>query len=128
MRRRDFIKVVAGSVAAWPLAAHAQQPGKVPRIGFLGAASPSTFAPRLEAFRLGLRDFGYVEGVNITIDGRRSVARRGISRCNCRWPRVAFASAVVGDANYTSGRNVRGYGRGRACGFLRAAGWQHYGD
>src|SRR6516164_8514921 len=62
MRRRDFIKVVAGSVAAWPLAAHAQQPGKVPRIGFLGAASPSTFAPRLEAFRLGLRDFGYVEG------------------------------------------------------------------
>ena len=75
MRRRDFIKVVAGSVAAWPLAAHAQQPGKVPRIGFLGAASPSTFAPRLEAFRLGLRDFGYVEGVNITIEYRWAEGR-----------------------------------------------------
>jgi putative ABC transport system substrate-binding protein len=42
----------------------------MPRIGFLGAASPSTFAPRLEAFRQGLRDFGYVEGVNITIEYR----------------------------------------------------------
>src|SRR5215470_8591724 len=75
MRRRDFIKVVAGSVAAWPLAAHAQQPGKVPRIGFLGAASPSTFASRLEPFRLGLSDFGYVEGANIAIEYRWAEGR-----------------------------------------------------
>jgi putative ABC transport system substrate-binding protein len=53
----------------------AQQAGKVPRIGFLGAASPSTFASRLESFRLGLRDFGYVEGANITIEYRWAEGR-----------------------------------------------------
>src|SRR5262249_34416060 len=62
MRRREFITLCSGAAAAWPLAARAQQPGKVPRIGFLGMSSPSTFAPRLEGIRLGLRDFGYIEG------------------------------------------------------------------
>ena len=69
MRRRDFIKVIAGSAAAWPLAARAQRPTKSV-IGFLSMASPSTFASRLEGFRLGLRDFGYVEGTNITVEYR----------------------------------------------------------
>ena len=67
MRRRDFIKVIAGSAVAWPLAARAQRPAK-PVIGFLSMASPSTFASRIEAIRQGLRDFGYVEGTNITIE------------------------------------------------------------
>jgi putative ABC transport system substrate-binding protein len=66
VRRREFIKGVAGSAVAWPLAARAQSPAK-PVIGFLGMASPTTFAARLEGFRLGLRDFGYVEGANITV-------------------------------------------------------------
>jgi putative ABC transport system substrate-binding protein len=66
MRRRDFIKVIASSAVAWPLAARAQRPTKSV-IGFLGMASATTFAPRLEGFRLGLRDFGYVEGTNITV-------------------------------------------------------------
>jgi putative tryptophan/tyrosine transport system substrate-binding protein len=70
MRRREFISLLGGAAAAWPLAARAQQAGKVPRIGFLGAASPSTFASRLEGIRLGLRDFGYVEGRNITVEYR----------------------------------------------------------
>src|SRR5215475_7175439 len=69
MKRREFIALL-GSAAAWPLAARAQQPGKVPRIGFLGMASPSTFASRMEAIRQGLRDFGYIEGTNITIEYR----------------------------------------------------------
>src|SRR5215813_2232290 len=69
MKRREFISLL-GSAAVWPLGARAQQPGKVPRIGFLGMASPSTFAPRLEGIRLGLRDFGYIEGTNITIEYR----------------------------------------------------------
>ena len=76
MRRRDFIKGIAGSaVTAWPLGARAQQAGKMPRIGFLGLASPSTFASRLEGFRLGLRDFGYVEGTSITIEYRWAEGR-----------------------------------------------------
>jgi ABC-type uncharacterized transport system substrate-binding protein len=70
VRRRDFITLVGGAAAGWPLTARAQQSGKVPRIGFLGMASPSTLAARLEAFRLGLHDFGYVEGTNITVEYR----------------------------------------------------------
>ena len=50
--------------------AEAQQPGKIPRIGFLGAASASGYAPQLEAFRRGLRDLGYVEGKNIILEYR----------------------------------------------------------
>src|SRR5207244_13389190 len=50
--------------------AQAQQPTKVPRIGFLGVTSPSTISARLEAFRQGLREFGYVEGKNIVIEYR----------------------------------------------------------
>ena len=69
MQRREFIKVFAGPAAAWPLAARAQRPTKSV-IGFLRMASPSTFASRLEGFRLGLRDFGYVEGTNITVEYR----------------------------------------------------------
>ena len=70
MKRRDFIKLVGFGVATWPLAARAQQAGKVPRIGFLGLSSPSAYAARLEGIRQGLRDFGYVEGTNIVIEYR----------------------------------------------------------
>jgi putative tryptophan/tyrosine transport system substrate-binding protein len=53
MRRRDFIKIIAGSAIAWPLAARAQQPA-MPMVGFLGGESPDLFAGRLRAFRQGL--------------------------------------------------------------------------
>jgi len=69
MRRREFIKIIAGSAAALPLAATAQQPTK-PVVGFLSMASPSTFASRIEGFRQGLRDLGYVEGTNIAVEYR----------------------------------------------------------
>ena len=49
---------------------HAQQPTKVPRIGYLGFSSPSTIPTRIEAFRQGLRELGYVEGKNIFIEWR----------------------------------------------------------
>ena len=50
--------------------AQVQQPGKIPRVGFLSATSPSAIAARVEAFRRGLRELGYVEGKNIVIEWR----------------------------------------------------------
>jgi putative tryptophan/tyrosine transport system substrate-binding protein len=70
MRRRDFIRVITGTVVAWPFAARAQQRGKVARIGFLGATSLSGFRRQVEGFRLGLRDLGYIESANIVIEYR----------------------------------------------------------
>ena len=70
LRRRKFITLLAGAAAAWPLAARAQQAGKVARIGFLGATFASSWASRMEAFRSGLRDLGYVQGKNILLESR----------------------------------------------------------
>jgi len=67
MRRRDFIKVMAGSAVAWPLAARAQQT-LLPVIGFLSTVSPNVFALRLRAFHQGLKEAGYVEGQNVEIE------------------------------------------------------------
>src|SRR6516165_5985967 len=70
MTRREFI--VAGSVAAWSLAAHAEQSTKIPRIGYLEAGRSSDPIPReiADAFRAGLRELGYVEGRNLTLELR----------------------------------------------------------
>jgi putative ABC transport system substrate-binding protein len=69
MRRREFIKVIAGSAAAWPLTARAQQPA-MPVIGFLNGASPGPFSHFLVAFHQGLKETGFVEGENVTIEYR----------------------------------------------------------
>jgi ABC-type uncharacterized transport system substrate-binding protein len=70
MRRRAFIEGIAALGAAWPLAARAQQARKVARIGYLGATSASGQANRLEGFRSGLRELGYIEGTNLVITYR----------------------------------------------------------
>ena len=69
MRRREFITLVGGAAAGWPLAARAQQTN-IARIGFLGLDSASSHAARLAALRAGLRDLGWLEGTNILIEYR----------------------------------------------------------
>ena len=69
MQRRDFIKGIAGSIAAWPFAARAQQPA-MPVIGYLGIRSPAADAPFVAAFHQGLSEAGFVDGKNVTIEFR----------------------------------------------------------
>jgi len=67
MRRRDFIKLIAGSIAAWPLAARAQQPA-MPLVGLVNGRSAQDAARNTAAFRKGLNETGYVEGQNVTVE------------------------------------------------------------
>jgi putative ABC transport system substrate-binding protein len=69
VRRRDFIKVVAGSAVAWPVTARAQQPA-MPVVGFLNAASAQVYTRQLAAFLKGLSETGYVDGQNVAIEYR----------------------------------------------------------
>jgi len=73
MRRRDFIALLGGAVA-WPLAARAQQTGRLPTVGFLGA-SAAGFAPWAAAFAAHLRELGWVEGRTVAIEYRWSEGR-----------------------------------------------------
>ena len=69
MRRRDFIKFVAGSAATWPLTTYAQEPA-MPVVGFINPASANNYTRQVTAFREGLAETGYIEGRNVAIEYR----------------------------------------------------------
>ena len=74
MKRREFIAILGGA-AAWPLAARAQQPTKLPIIGFLGASTPSGWGPWVAAFQQRMRELGWIESRTVEIDYRWAEGR-----------------------------------------------------
>ena len=74
MRRREFITLLGGAVA-WPLAARAQQPAKLPTIGLLGATTPLVESQRVAAFVQRLRELGWIEGRTVAIEVRWAEGR-----------------------------------------------------
>jgi putative ABC transport system substrate-binding protein len=68
--RRRLVALLAGTAAAWPLAAGAQPAPRIARLGFLGATFAASWASRLDAFKSGLRELGYAEGRNFAIEAR----------------------------------------------------------
>jgi putative tryptophan/tyrosine transport system substrate-binding protein len=75
MRRREFITLLGGAAAAWPIAARGQQPGKLPTIGFLGGTTPAAQLQWTAAFVQRLRELGWVEGRNVAIEYRWAEGR-----------------------------------------------------
>jgi putative ABC transport system substrate-binding protein len=75
IQRRKFLAALGGAAAAWPLAARAQQPTKLPTVGYLGGAGPAADGQRVASFVQQLRELGWIEGRNVTIEYRWAEGR-----------------------------------------------------
>jgi hypothetical protein len=75
MKRREFVTLLGGAAAMWPLAARAQQPAKLPTIGFLGSTTPSLHGQWVAAFVRRLQELGWIEGRTVAIEYRWAEGR-----------------------------------------------------
>ena len=75
LKRREFITLLGSAAAAWPLAGRAQQPAKLPTIGFLGSGTPATQGPRVSVFAQRLHELGWIDGHTVAIDVRWAEGR-----------------------------------------------------
>jgi hypothetical protein len=75
-KRREFITLLGSAAAAWPLSASAQQPGKLPTIGFLGTPTAPAWSKFIAAFEQRLRELGWIEGRTVAIEYRWGEGRR----------------------------------------------------
>ena len=99
MRRREFITLVGGTAATWPLAARAQQPGKPPTVGFLGQSTPLGESERAAAFAQRLRELGWVEGRTIAIEYRWAEGRNdSLAEIPAEFVRLKVNIIVTGGA------------------------------
>jgi putative ABC transport system substrate-binding protein len=105
MRRRDFLAGIAGSAAAWPLAARAQQP-PVPVIGFISTRSPEVSSNLTEAFRRGLNEGGFIDGQNVAMEFRWAggdYGRLSAIMADLVTRKIAVIAAVGGESTAKAG-------------------------
>jgi hypothetical protein len=94
VKRRQFITLFGGTAVAWPLAARAQQVRPLPRIGYLSVGFGGVGA---DAFREGLRDFGYVEGQNVLVEYRRAGEQGQLDALAPNWSHAKSKSSFAVD-------------------------------
>jgi len=109
MRRNLICLTICAMLFALCFSVEAQQPKKVPRLGYLSAQEPAREAPRSEAIRLGLREFGYIEGQNIAIEYRYAEGKLDrLPELAAELVRLKVDIIVVpGGGTYRSGRRRR---------------------
>jgi len=107
MIRRQFITLLGGAAAAWPLAARAQQPSKLPLVGYLGVTTPTSQTQTVAAFVQRLRDFGWIEGRTVAIEFRWAEGRsERFSEITAEFVRLKVDVILTGGAGAAAAKQV----------------------